>query len=271
MQGVWTNSNLLPLERAAENKTLVMNEAEAAQMAERNTKLVEDRTKPTEPTEFFEDRKAERIRGEFHSSLITDPEDGKVPSNPLHAEQFRAARASGTTGFDGPEQRPLSERCLAATALPPMRGIPNNNLHKIVQSPTAVVIHSEEMHDTRVVRLNAMHPPAAITFLLGDAIGWWDGDTLVVESTNFSSSVFLSPHSTLVERFTRVAADEIHYRFTLSDATLYTREWSGENHFMRASVPIYEVACHEGNYSLLNVLSGARYQESLGSAKPDVK
>jgi hypothetical protein len=270
LQGVWLGSSLTPFERPDDIKTLVISNAEATRIVAAYLKHTEDRSKPTEPSESLDHRQLEPIRGQLRSSIVVSPDDGRIPSNDVHKERVRAYRMSDKLGFDGPEQRPLDERCLVGTAVPPLRATSANNLHQIIQTADVVIIHSEEFHDARIIRLNSTHRPPAIESWLGDSIGRWDGETLVVESKYFLASRFVSPQSTVVERFTRISANEIDYSFSVEDPSLYTRSWRGESHLLRSDERIYESACHEGNYSLINILQGARVREQADeTAQPN--
>jgi hypothetical protein len=155
--------------------------------------------------------------------------------------------------------------------LAPTLSIPASNLRLIVQTPQATVIFTEWMNSARVIRMNARHAHQAITSWLGDSIGWWDGDTLVVDTRHFTSSdririsptgVYLvSPLTTVTERFRRVSDDELVYTFTVEDSTWYDRQWTGEGHFTHSDEPMIEAACHEGNYTLRFMLEAARAME----------
>jgi len=269
LQGVWRNSNLTPLERSPAFRSLVISRAEAARIESRINDIFEDRTRPTEPTEYQDSRRVEKIRGEFHSSIIIDPEDGLIPGNALFKELIARTRMPA---YDGPEQRPSDERCLTGPAGPPIQAYPVNSLHQIMQTRNAIVIHSEEKHQARIVRLNAEHAPASVTSWLGDSIGWWEYDTLVIETKYFAPTstvrqtlwevILVSPQTTIVERITRVSSNELHYVFTIEDPTYYTRPWTGETHLWLSSDRMFEAGCHEGNYSLFNILRGARVQEA---------
>jgi hypothetical protein len=146
-------------------------------------------------------------------------------------------------------------------------------MHQIVQTKDTIVFFTEVMHDARIIRLHATHAPAAVTSWLGDSIGWWEGDTLVVETKNFTSSdtgravpfvvYYVSPQTTVTERFTQVSDVELNYVFTVDDPLYYTRPWTGETHFMRNNDQMFEYSCHEGNYSLTYILQGARVRERL--------
>jgi hypothetical protein len=207
-----------------------------------------------------------------------EPANGKVPYTPAGLKAFQAARAAMT--FDGPEVRALGERCIlgfGSTSGPPMLPDVYNNNYQIVQSPDSVMIQIEMVHDARVIRLGGKHLPKHITPWMGDSIGHWDGDTLVVETTNLNPGqkahygikqrFYLPPTGKVTERFTRVAADEILYQFTVEDATAYTQPWKGEVPLRATADHIYEYACHEGNYALPGILAGAREQEKTAQGK----
>jgi len=154
---------------------------------------------------------------------------------------------------------------------PPHLYNPGTNLHQIIQTSDAIVFISEWGHDARVIRLNSKHGPAAVTSWLGDSIGWWEGDTLVVETINFSSSdtarlatpnaFLISARAKVTERFTRTSRDELIYAFSVEDPDSYAQTWKGETHFIRTADEILEYACHEDNRSMVYILQGAREQE----------
>jgi len=231
------------------------------------------------------------VNGEVRSSFIVDPPDGRVPPLAPGARQRMAgARARPTSdasengndpgldptpgAYDDPERRPLGERCLlgfGSTSGPPM--LPNyfyNNLHQIVQTPDSVMILTEMVHDARIVRMNAQHLPKNIRMWLGDSIGHWEGDTLVVDTTNFTAKTRFrgsSPDLHTIERFTRVDDRTLLYRFTIDDPATWTAAWTGEYTWPATDAPIYEYACHEGNYALTDILKGARFREKEAAAK----
>jgi hypothetical protein len=179
--------------------------------------------------------------------------------------------------FDGPEVRSLGERCIVgygSSGGPPMLNVLYNNNYQIVQSPGYVVIVVEMNHDARIIRLGGEHLPQSVRPWMGDSVGRWEGDTLVVETTNlnphqgFTADIrhrlYVPPDAKVTERFTRVASDEILYEFKVEDAKAYTQAWRGEIPMRATKGPMYEYACHEGNYSLRNILSGARAREGNG-------
>ena len=218
------------------------------------------------------------IDGQKRASLLIDPPDGRVPPLAEAARQRRTAGDYGRPtsdqaareedpGFEGPEAyndpeiRPLAERCLvgfSSTSGPPI--LPTyfyNNLHQIVQTRDHVMILTEMVHDARVVRMNGQHPPPTVRKWLGDSIGRWDGDTLVVETTNFSDKTRFRGSS----RFTRLDARTLRYQFTIEDPETWTRPWTAEYAWPLTDDLMYEYACHEGNYAMGNILRGARLKE----------
>lgn len=278
LQGTWSHRNITPLERPDQFKSLVISRDEAAQLQAKILAKNEDLSRPAEPSVYFWERGIEAIRGDYRSSIIIEPANGKIPGNDHFKARAKAAGAAVLTAFDGPEARPGSERCLAAiSAAPPVTVVPASDLRQIVQTPTAIVIASEELHEARVIRMNAKHMPAAVTSWLGDAIGWWEGETLVIETKYFAPTsaeragpahIFLvGPQTTVTERITRVSRDELSYVFTVEDPTYYTQPWKGETRFARSNEPILEYACHEGNYSMAYGLMGGRATDPVTVAK----
>jgi hypothetical protein len=227
------------------------------------------------------------IDGQKRASLLIDPPDGRVPPLTEAARQRRtagdygrptsdqAAREDdpGSEAYNDPEIRPLAERCLvgfSSTSGPPI--LPTyfyNNLHQIVQTPGHVMILTEMVHDARVVRINGQHPPPTVRKWLGDSIGRWDGDTLVVETTNFSDKTRFrgsSQNLKVTERFTRLDARTLRYQFTIEDHETWTRPWTAEYAWPLTNDLMYEYACHEGNYAMGNILRGARLKEKNEAA-----
>ena len=221
-----------------------------------------------------------RIDGVARSSIIIDPPNGRIPGLTDAGKKRMAelnAKRPKFGEFDHPEMRPLADRCIlsfGSNAGPPM--LPNyfyNNNYTIVQSKDTVIILTEMNHDARIVRLGAkQHAPKAITPYFGDSIGWWEGDTLVVETTNIHPTQLSQPsilwayrgaseNLKVTERFTRTAADTILYRFTVEDPGILTAPFTGELPFKRLDEMIYEYACHEGNYAMTNILQGERAKE----------
>ncbi len=166
-----------------------------------------------------------------------------------------------------PEERNLNERCIVfPTSGPPIGNYLYNNNVQIVQSHDSVAIESEMAHDTRIVPLNSKHGATALSPFMGDSIGWYEGDTLVVETINAQrtgSVVPISPAAKITERFSRYNDNQIFYEFTVDDPTNYTQVWKGQMSLNRGS-QMYEYACHEGNYGLEGILAGGRANDKLG-------
>ena len=225
------------------------------------------------------------VNGERRTSLIVDPPDGHVPPlTPAARQRALAQRVARPTSdatesrdpgleppgsYDDPERRPLGERCLlgfGSTSGPP--ALPDyfyNNLHQIVQTADTVMILTEMVHDARIVRMNAEHLPKTIRKWMGDSVGHWEGDTLVVDTTNFTDKTRFRGASEdlhVIERFTRVAPNALLYRFTIDDPATWAKAWSGEYTWPATNEHIYEYACHESNYALENILRGARRREA---------
>src|SRR5689334_2452929 len=230
------------------------------------------------------------VDGQKRSSIVIDPPNGRVPPMTPSAIQRATANRSRPTSdaqesndpglekapgaYDDPERRPLGERCLlgfGSTSGPP--ALPDyfyNNLHQIVQTPTSVLILTEMVHDARIVRMNAQHLPKNIRMWLGDSVGHWEGDTLVVDTTNFSNKTRFrgsTENLRVVERFTRVDDKTLLYRFTIEDPDTWAKPWTGEYTWPATDGKIYEYACHEGNYALTDILKGARLREREAEAK----
>jgi hypothetical protein len=276
LQGVWTNSTLTPLERPAEFAGKpVLSEQEAADYVKQVLQQVNSdrRDGGTQAdvgrsyNEFWRDR-GNNLVADRRTSLIVDPPDGKVPPLTPEAqkrvEQARAWMRDHST--DGPEGRSLAERCISwTTAGPPMLPGPYNNDLQILQAPGYVVILNEMIHDTRLIPLDGRpHVAPGIRELMGDSRGHWEGDTLVVDTTNFNGEVSFRGSDAnlhLTERFTRVSPDVIRYEFTIDDSTAFIKPWTARIPLNKTNGPVYEYACHEGNYAMVDILAGARAAE----------
>lgn len=277
LQGIWSNATVTPLERPSEfaGKS-VLSDQEAAEFA---TEVVErtngdrrdgagtDADVARAYNDFWYDRGTKTIKTR-RTSLIVDPPDGRIPPLTAEAQKRMAARAERRRlhPADGPEDRGLSERCLNwRTAGPPMLPGAYNNNYQIVQTPDTIVIFNEMIHDARIIPMDGRpHVPASIRLWLGDSRGHWEGDTLVVETTNFSDKTAFqgaSENMRLTERFTRVDPDTLLYEFTVNDPAAFTRPWTAQIPSVRSDGPIFEYACHEGNYGMYGILSSARAEE----------
>ena len=280
MQGYWTNQTFTPLERPAQFKDKEFFTAEeAAAWAKRGIDNIVDQPafeEITRDADIHYDDAIWMLEGYpkgamLRTSIITDPPDGRIP--PMNAEgqkraQERAAarKASGIGPFDSAQARSMSERCIYwAHEGPPLLPTGYNSNLQIVQAPQNFVVIPEMMPVARVVPLDGRPKVgAAVRAYRGDWRGRWEGDTMVIETTNYSEKTAwrgASENLKVTERFTLVNRDTIRYQFTVEDASTWTRPWSGEYQMTRIEGPLFEYACHEGNYGIVNILSGARRAE----------
>ena len=273
LQGIWTNRTTTPLERPIElgERTVLSDEERAALDAEADARR--DAPPPPGRTGGYNDFWLDRGVRTSQTSLIVDPPDGRYPAKTervRESDEAFAAMRDGTR-FDTWEDLNLYDRCIT-------RGMPGamipgfyNHNYQIMQTPDHVVIFVEMIHDARIIPLDGRpHAPAQIGQWLGDSRGRWEGDTLVVETTNLTPKGdervrYLvqagSGEAKVVERFTRVAADRIDYSFTVTDPATYARSWTAEIPMVPIEGGLFEYACHEGNYGLVNILAGARAAE----------
>ena len=292
LQGFWSNQSATTLTRGSGVPKLVLTPEEAKQYEAKFTwnvneasqkGLVDVNTPPpsgagaqfatTGYNSFWLDhgRHYATVKGEIRSSWLTEPANGRLPSKP---DAQRAQNAGGFGSFDGPETRPLAERCIVSfsrSAGPVMQNSLYNNTYQIVQTPGHVMINVEMNHDARVIpivqgKAEAKHRPGVIQPWFGDSVGWYEGDKLVVQTTgvNPRQRAQMSPTGVLTERFSRWSDTEILYEFEVDDPEFYTQVWKGEMVMNKSKEPLYEYACHEGNYALHGILAGARVQEAAG-------
>jgi hypothetical protein len=297
LQGNWSNATITPIQRP-QGQEPVLSVDEVRAIEGQRVERIEEEAAPSDPDRtappvggdgstgaaggvggynYFWIDAGDRVavyNGERRSSLITRPANGRMPAIlPAARERITASR-QGLRGFgqyDNPENRPAAERCIVsfgANLGPPMT--PNyfyNNNYTIVQSPDAVMIMTEMVHDVRVIRLGERKPlPAHVRPYGGDSWGRWEGNSLVVETTNLHpdqsfQGIPPTPDLKVIERFTRADANTINYEFTVVDPTTFPEPWGGEIPYNKLEGQVYEYACHEGNYALANVLSGARAEE----------
>jgi hypothetical protein len=212
------------------------------------------------------------VKGEYRTSIIVEPRDGRLPFTQAGRELAERMARRHNEEFDHPEQRPLAERCLENLVYPPIRTVPVFLPRQIIQTRDHVVIWAEDVPGVRIIHLGGEPPTPVLASLAGFSRGRWEGDTLVVETTHIRTDeparstvgprpLLLTPRSKITERFTRVSASELFYRYTVEDNELYTQPWSGEFSMTRFDGPMFEYACHEGNYSLPNSLHGGKAVE----------
>jgi hypothetical protein len=284
-QGVWSNAWLTPLERIGPPAPLSVSPEIAAvavkrirETAARLGDLAND-PEAGNPDAYS----LAPVRGEFRTRLIVEPADGLLPYTPaglkaVSSQQIWFGQRVMSGRGEGPEDRLTWERCLAGMGQAPMLfGWSINALRRVVQTPDALVIYSEAGGETRIIRIGGKPLPETMPSFIGDSIGHWDGDTLVAETTGFRSddqfrmsivgrSIMVRPQAKVIERFTRIADDELNYQFTVEDPEIYAQPWLAEYSMKLSSEPMYEFACHEGNYGLPNILAGARAGERRKAA-----
>jgi len=294
LQGFWTNATLTPVERpAALGSKLVLSEAEATAMERQMARRMEAANAPSDPQEvqragqavggynmFWADfgTQVAIVNGERRSSLIVDPPQGRVPQ--LHPQAQQLVSAAERRGYDGPEQRPLGERCLLAfgnASGPPMLPVMYNSNYQIVQTADTVMILVEMPHDVRIIHLDDTSLPDGMRKWMGHSVGRWEGETLVVETSRLRKEQYISiggggsyryvPSSEnlkVIERFRRTGPRTLQDEFPDAAPEIFTQSWGGQVPLNAIDQPLYEYACHEGNYALPGILAGAREAEKQG-------
>lgn len=296
LSGIWTNVTITPLERPRElADKAFFTPQEAAQWEKTHVRNRDDRAgqKGTinDVLQAYNDAwwdSGTRVVKTLRTSFIVDPPDGRIPALTAARQQELQAHAearrqrcqrpgcepenSGQLGpADGPEDRPLMERCLwFGTAAPLMPSAYNNN-YEIAQTDGFVGINVEMVHQMRWIPVDGSpHLPASVRQWAGDSRGRWEGDTFVVDTTNFNDEISFRGSDRnlhLIERFTRVDADTMMYRFTIDDETAFTKSWTGEIPFVKTTGPLFEYACHEGNLGMAGILSSARADEKKAAGQ----
>ena len=289
LQGVWTNASLTTLERPDYFESLEISDHEAMAARQSSEEFNQTLDNPyaqgetpesggdvggynvawMDPgSDFF------KLNGKYRSSIITYPESGKLPRRLTRWAIEGPSIYRMFTRADHPEERSLGERCVVgfgSSGGPPMLNVLYNNHYQIVQSPGYVMIMVEMNHDARIIRLDSDHNPDNMKPWLGDSVGWWEGQTLVVKTKNhhpqqkfraaIRHQILMMEEAEVTERFTRVSKDEILYQFEVNDKRAYRDVWKGEMPLRSTESRIYEYACHEGNYAMANILAGARAEE----------
>lgn len=279
LQGVWDFSMLTPLERPADYRNKQYFTPEEASTFEvtlqraRKTRQEQSARGSVIGMGVDEEVWAEggtlaSINGRFPTSLIVDPPEGRLPALTMEAERRVAERRVAAARLDTAQDRSLSERCLRAASGPPYLPSPDANTLRIVQSPDHVALTVEKFGETRIVSLTRQrHVASVIRGWTGDAIGGWDADALVVDTVNFTPAIALTGNYDgnlhLIERFSRVDGNTLLYEATIDDPTAFVRSWKISVPMKKIASPLYEFACHESNYSMRNMLSGARAEERV--------
>jgi hypothetical protein len=275
-QGIWATAFLTMLERLPGVNTLVASPEQAAALAAG----IRGKMSPlVDPDVFVHDiKQLAMVKGEYRTSIIVDPPDGRMPLTKAGLELVAAINTRNEEKFDNPEERPWAERCLENLGYPPIRTVPVFLPRQIVQNRDYVVISSEDSAGVRLIRLNGGTMPDSMRTIGGFSTGRWEGDTLVVQTTNLRTDdpartlagrpLVIGRDTRITEWFTRVSDTELVYRYTVEDGTLYTRPWTGEFSMTRYDVKTYEYGCHEGNYSLPNALRGGQAEAARKAGNP---
>jgi hypothetical protein len=292
LQGFWSNATYTPLERAPNVNKEFYTPEEFEKVKKDAQARDETQTTPGTTadvhydfTQFGLDKSQHTIVQNLRTSQIVDPPDGRMPPITEEARQRTAAAAAERKAaggqYDRVQNMPQGSRCIImGGAGPPMRDAGYNSTYHLVQGPGTVMILTEMIHDARIIPLDGRPaPPAGLKQWVGVSRGRWEGETLVVETTNFNGrnpigggrgGAASSEHAKVTERFTRTSDDQIEYRFTVDDPHTWTRPWTAVNYLQKTNGPIFEFACHESNYGVANILAGARAEEKRaaeGAAK----
>jgi hypothetical protein len=282
LQGYWTNNTITPLQRPQGVTKEFYTKEEFAAAAKRQADQDERQTTPGtvadvhyDFTQFGLDKSQTVLNGNMRTSLITDPPDGHVPPLTEEGKKRAAERPPQRTTYDTVKGIPIGSRCIYQGAGPPMLPPGYNPGYQIVQGAGYVMILVEAGHEVRVIPTDGRpHAPAGYGAWLGDSRGHWEGNTLVVETTNFNGRVAFqnsSEYLKVTERFTRTGDETIKYEFTIDDPHTWARPWSGEVPFTKMDGPIFEHACTEGNYGIMNTLAGVRAEEKRAAAAAAAK
>ena len=280
-EGIWNSATVTPIERPAALKNKAFYTPAEAAAAERDyaeraadpTPAVAAKQKGTGTYNSFYREWGTRVVKTLRTSIVTDPPDGRIPALTPAAAETKRRRLEGIRNGEHPEALGLQDQCVTfLTSGPPLLPYSYNSNYQIVQTGDVVVIHAEMIHDARLIYLDGRpHPPASMRFWSGHSIGRWEGDTLVVDTTNFNDgggfygdaggNFGWDRNLHLIERFSLLDAETMLYRFEVDNPTAFTRPWKGELTLTRSAERIFEFACHEANYSLENMLRGYRAAE----------
>lgn len=277
MEGLWAANFVMPMEASPKGEALVVPDAEAKAAGKAQAQVVKNMFGPLDPeVPYLMDGVdgLPLVRGQRRSRLVVQPVDGRLPYTAAVRKNWDSPPRPSPSAYDNPEQRPNAERCIVGVGEAPIAALAFASNLQIVKTREAVVIHTEYGDDVRVVPITGRHQPRVLWGNLGDSIGRWEGETLVIETVGLpdGDKIRLAPgltvtgEATVIERFTAVSDRELLYQFTVIDPKTYTGPWLAEFSWYRTDKPIYEHACHEGNYSLPNILAGARYQEAAARA-----
>ncbi len=265
-QGTWS-ADFVPLlvERMPSASGLIVGDAEAERLAKEFWTQRRATTLNSDNLDLGMGAKLPRVNGQWRSSHVTEPIDGKVPLTPLGIEVRNAGRQRRDAVGDGPESRPETERCVIGTSGPPLLTYPTDNLRQFVQTRDHLVISSETISsDVRIIGINAAKRPAALSSYVGDSTARWDGDVLVIETSGMRAlglvqpGIIITGEAKVIERLSLLTPNELLYRYTIEDPKVFSQGWTAEYSMKRSSARMYETACHEGNYTMTYILLGAR-------------
>ena len=271
LEGVWSSLTATPLERPPAFDGLTTTDEKAKAFAVSSPEAFKSDTSDGvggRGSEWWEfGGEMTRINGEIRTSLIVDPPSGRMPYSDAGRAKLKQLQSEVLTRFDGPEARPSTERCLVggsgATGAPLF--VPRYNAnYQIVQTPSHLVISMEASREARIIRIDAPRLPPQMRRWMGDSVGRWEGDTLVVETQGFvpgdafkpASPLLVSENAKVTERFTRIAADQIFYAYTVDDPDTFTQPWRVEMILHATQERMFEYACHEANHALIGMLEG---------------
>lgn len=278
LEGAWGSNWVLPLEASPRVPMLVLPEAAAMQYARAYAKGVGDaldsQLDPEVPETMRNVEGLPTVLGERRTRAVVIPASGMLPYT--DAARAELKHGNGRDGFDNIEERPNWERCVRSLGQPPVFPIGSGNPREFIQTPDAIVIHTEYGDEARIIPYADKHRPKTFWGLLGDSIARWEGATLVIETVGLPDkdrvrlfpSFIVSGEATVIERYTRLSMDELLYQFTVIDPKVYSEPWLGEFSIYRLGGRLFEHACHEGNYSVPNILRAARLAEERAAKKP---
>jgi hypothetical protein len=280
LEGIWTQNFVILMESTTQAPMLVLPETAAKQMADAVAKGIGDSLDRALDPEVPELMKAADglpiVRGERRTRSVVLPADGKLPYTEAARKESR--RGAPSNNAEHIEQRPNWERCITSLGLPPVTGVGTTsaNPRQFIQTPGQIVIHTEYGDEARIIPFAVTHKPKALHSPIGDSIARWEGETLVVETIGLPdndrvrafSNLVVGADSTVIERFTRVAENELLYQYTVEDPSIYSAPWLAEYSLYKTSQRMFEHACHEGNLSVPHILMAQRENERRALKKP---
>lgn len=274
--GVWESRWITPLERMRGASALSVEEGTAQDLVTGYLTGMARRPGNSNPDSDMDYTGLVPVDGRFRTSLVIDPDTGAIP----FTSEAKAAieQLYEESALDNPEERDHAERCIGGGGRAPMISPPANGYMQITQTDEHLVILTEGLNDVRIIPMDGKKPDVRLAATQGVSAAHWEGDVFVVETSDFgkddvfrvappSGILMLSPRSRVVERFTPISPQELRYRFTITDSSLYTTPWTAETTYLKTSSPMFEYACHEGNYAMTNILQGGRRVDRNGNVR----